>query len=270
MSWLKNFIKTFLRFFDLRISRDTPESEVPIDILRKFLVTLEPQQVTNLVRVGSSNDGGYVIPEDLGETCKLFSPGCDGLVDFERDLYSKFQISSIVLDDISKKPKYLEPFIEFQHNWLDATSSEKTISLKDWVSSNSESNQTLILQMDIEGSEYEVLRNTPEYIVNRFHTIVIEFHYFEMIKNSFLFNSKIKPVFDLLLNNHVPIFVNPNNCCGVVRFGNFSFPRVFEITLLRRSEIINRPMNENAIIKPYINVANLPQISINWKDFQSA
>ena len=269
MNFLRKPIKALLKSFNLKISKDIHESEVSIDVLCGFLRKLEPQEVVRLVRVGSENDGGYVIPANLGQSSKLFSPGCDGMVHFERDLYRKFKIPSVVLDHISKKPSDLEAFIEFQDNWLDASTSENTISLRDWVSANSEPNQTCILQMDIEGSEYEVLRNTPEYIIQKFHTIIVEFHYFEMIKNSFLFESKIQPVFDLLLQHHIPIFVNPNNCCGVVRFGNYSFPRVFEITFLNRNEVKETPEQNVSNFEPFTNVKNLPPISIKWEEFRN-
>lgn len=264
----KKAIKAFLKLFNLNISREIHETEVPIETLRDFLRTLEPQQVVEMIRIGSSNDGGYVIPKNLGDSSKLFSPGCDGIVEFERDLYRKYKIPSIVLDSISKKPKNLEAFIEFEDNWLDASTSNKTISLRDWVTSKSKSEETLILQMDIEGSEYEVLRNTPEEILNRFHTIVIEFHYFEMIKNSYLFENKVRPVFELLLKNHLPVFVNPNNCCGEIRFGKYKFPRVFELTLIRRTELVGNHEQAHPIIETYINVAGVPPIVINWESLR--
>jgi FkbM family methyltransferase len=268
MFFVKTVIKALLKLFKLKISREIHETEVPIETLRHFLRLLEPQNVIEMTRIGSNNDGGYVIPKNLGDSSKLFSPGCDGIVEFERDLYKKYQIPSIVLDNISKKPNDLDAFIEFEDNWLDASTSNKTISLRDWVTSKSKSNETLILQMDIEGSEYEVLRNTPEEILNRFHTIVIEFHYFEMIKNSYLFENKVKPVFELLLKSHVPVFLNPNNCCGEIRFGKYKFPRVFELTLIRRSELLVNQDQSHPIIDSYVNVAGVPPIDIDWESLR--
>jgi hypothetical protein len=250
-----------------RIEKDNNPSEVVIPILREFVKALQPKPVTNLTRVGSHHDGGYVVPSNLGDVTKLFSPGCDGVVSFEKDLYKKYKIPSVVLDEIIKKPSNLEPFIEFQANWLDSVTSDKTISLVDWVDQNSKPSELLMLQMDIEGAEYEVLRTTPSETLAKFHTIIVEFHYFEMIKNSFLFETKIKPAFDKLLQNHIPVFLNPNNCCGEVRFGQFSFPRVFEMTLINRkyASSLQSPIENQ--IQIYANIPNLPPIKINWELF---
>lgn len=264
---INSLVKLLLGKFNLKISRTIHESEVPIDVICSFIQKLEPQKKTKLVRLGSINDGGYVVPMHLDGIAKLFSPGCDGLVDFERDLYEKYSIPSIVLDQQSKKPEPLENYIEFQENWLDATTTSKTISLPDWVRQNSKSTDILMLQMDIEGAEYEVLRNTPTEILNQFHTIIIEFHYFEMIKNSYLFDTKIKPAFSSVLKNHIPVFVNANNCCGEVQFYNLRFPRVFEITFLHKSKTSDLKDEEYVELAGYKNVESNPDITINWKSF---
>jgi len=260
-------VKSLFNLFNISISRITNETEVPIEVLIPFIASLQPQIVTKLTRVGSSNDGGYVVPENLGNTTKLFSPGCDGIVEFERDLYKKYKIPSIVLDEIIKKPEPLDSFIDFQENWLDATTREGTISLTDWVKRNATPSEDLILQMDIEGSEYEVIRNTSPEILGQFHTIVIEFHYFEMIKNSYLFETKVKPTFDALFRNHVPVFLNPNNCCGEVKFEKYQFPRVFEITLIRKSELLNVSELDFKEVPTYVNIPENNSISIKWEDF---
>jgi len=251
----------------LNVNRIRHETEVPAEELNRFLLTLKPQAITKLIRLGSKNDGGYVVPENLGGVSKLFSPGCDGIVEFERDLFHKYQIPSIVLDDISKKPQSLDSFIQFQENWLDAATRRGTTLLNDWVNQNSTPTEDLMLQMDIEGSEYEVIRNTSPEILDKFHTIVIEFHYFEMIKSSYLFETKIKPVFETLLRNHIPVFLNPNNCCGEVKYDEYRFPRVFEITLLRKSEVGSIPESPLDEMTNYVNLPEIAPISIKWEAF---
>ena len=264
---IKKSIKLLFEKIGLNVTKMSYETEVPAEELNRFLLDLKPQGVSELIRLGSKNDGGYVVPKNLGKVSKLFSPGCDGIVEFERDLFQIYQIPSIVLDDISKKPQPLDSFIHFQENWLDATTKKGTISLTDWVNQNSTPAEDLMLQMDIEGSEYEVIRNTSPEILDKFHTIVIEFHYFEMIKNAYLFETKIKPVFEALLRNHIPVFLNPNNCCGEVKYQEYRFPRVFEITLLRKSEAV--PASENWLdeMSNYANIAGIAPISIKWEDF---
>ena len=43
--------------------------------------------------------------------------------------------------------------------------------------------QEILLQMDVEGSEYEIINRIKEANLNKFKILVIEFHYFEQIFN---------------------------------------------------------------------------------------
>ena len=49
----------------------------------KFLKNIKVFQ-TNLIRIGSKNDGGYLVPDDLKNINACFSPGVDLNVNFDK------------------------------------------------------------------------------------------------------------------------------------------------------------------------------------------
>lgn len=64
----------------------------------------------NLIRVGSENDGGYLLPDDLNSIKACFSPGVDTNASFEKDLLQNFQIESHLADlSVDAPPNELKP-----------------------------------------------------------------------------------------------------------------------------------------------------------------
>ena len=63
--------------------------------LKIFLKSLAPVKTEyDLVRLGSENDGGYLVPNDLNDLHYCFSPGVSVDSDFEKELYDKYKIRS--------------------------------------------------------------------------------------------------------------------------------------------------------------------------------
>lgn len=192
----------------------------------------------NLIRVGSENDGGYLLPDDLNSIKACFSPGVDTNASFEKDLLQNFQIESHLADlSVDAPPNELKPK-SFIKKFLGGFNTEHHITLESWVNcmepdlrENLESD--LILQMDIEGAEYETLLTSPDTLLRRFRIIVLEIHYVESWGDP-QFHKMVSLFFDKLLNSFNVVHVHPNNCCGLVHFGKLVAPRVFEITLLRK------------------------------------
>ena len=77
---------------------------------------------TNLIRVGSKNDGGYLVPDDLKNINACFSPGVDLNVSFETDLALK-KIHLFVGSIIYKFP--VELFFDLKKKIREAKIFEK-------------------------------------------------------------------------------------------------------------------------------------------------
>lgn len=61
------------------------------------------------------------------------------------------------------------------------------MKMSTWISKYDHSNNDLMLQMDIEGSEYEVLLDLDDDLLRRFRIMVIEFHDLDELFNKFSF-----------------------------------------------------------------------------------
>ena len=125
----------------------------------------------------------------------------------------------------------------FEKKFIGATVNDDFLTLDTWVSkSNLQENSDLMLQMDIEGYEYEALLSTSNQLMNRFRIIVIEFHELNLLFSKPFFD-KFSNIFDKILQSHECVHIHPNNCCKIVRKGNIEIPPVMEFTFFRKDRI---------------------------------
>ena len=111
------------------------------------------------------------------------------------------------------------------------------MTMDDWVrQSGASSDSDLILQIDIEGGEYETLLNTSDALMGRFRVIVAEFHYLQELWNQPFFSLASK-VFQKILQTHHCLHVHPNNCCGTFDEDKLEIPRVCEFTFIRKDRV---------------------------------
>ncbi len=220
----------------------------------------------SLVRIGNFNDGGYCLPDDFEENLICFSPGSDRQASFELALMKNYAISSFILDEATKRPLGLPGNIKFDEGWLTPHSSSVGVSLEDWIKSkNISSNKDLILQMDIEGAEYQCLMALSTEALKKFRIIVIEFHYFEKILDSYTFLNFFSPIFARLFEHFDVVNTHPNNCCGEIQIGTVTFPRVIEVTFHRKDR--RRELPKDLPAPSELNARNIEEnaeIEINW------
>lgn len=198
-----------------------------------------------LIRVGGSNDGSYLIPDDLSAIQYCFSVGVGDNTNFESQLFTDFGIKSHLLDFSVLPPD--KPFVQsFTKLWLSSSSEkENSTTLADWVNKHKKINSESILKIDIEGAEYESLLVTPAEILSEFAIIVIEFHYTETWSEPSYFKF-IEHIFGVLLEYFYVVHLHPNNCCGLANIDGVHIPRVFELTLHRKDKVFS--------FKPYDSI----------------
>lgn len=223
--------KPFLSKKNIYISRAVYGHEI-----KDFAKTLWPIKTEHqLIRVGGSRDGGYLVPEDLSGIKACFSPGVSNLSDFEEDLLKRFGIDSHLCDySVEAPPTSFEP-LSFTKKFLGATNNDKYMTLEKWANSfESEFKENdYILQMDIEGGEYEAILATPMEVLTRFRIMNIEIHDIESWAHPIFFKM-VKSFFANLLADFNILHNHPNNFCGLISLGEFEFPKVMELTFLRK------------------------------------
>ena len=193
-----------------------------------------------LIRVGGDKDGGYLLPDDLSGIKACFSPGVNNFKNFEDELLEKYRIVSHMCDfssDVEKFKTPLQPGQTFKKKWLDVNDDKNSISLSEWiVELEPDSNDDLLLQMDIEGAEYRNILNTPESILQRFRIIIIELHGLSVVNQPEKFKKELGPLLTLLGKHFTCVHAHPNNCCGEVTLSGseLNIPKVHELTFLRK------------------------------------
>lgn len=200
-----------------------------------------------LIQIGNGGDGTYIVPNDLVGINKCFSPGVGPSSQFEEVLYDKYGIRSYLIDaSVQSVPTTRSDFYTFERQYLGASTYDDYISLKDWIEKQRCVNKTedMLLQMDIEGSEFASLLACPTEILDRFRIIALEIHFLDALNLNF-FSSIVEQTFRKLDENFVVVYAHPNDCCGAISVGRHKFPRVIEITLLRKDRIQHDVYVEN-------------------------
>jgi len=205
--------------------------------LERFIKKFSPKSVgKKLIRFGGEGDGAYLLPDDLSGISKCFSPGVDEMSTFEEELAERYNIYSFMTDFSVDKPSIDSKFFHFDKKFLGNKNDEKFIRLEDWVKNNTNDDSDLLLQMDIEGAEYEVIIDTPKDVFKKFRIMVVEFHHLDMIFNKNAFKM-VEAVFDKFSSDFTVAHIHPNNSRPIISKNSIEIPELLEFTFLRNDRV---------------------------------
>src|ERR1035437_4145413 len=150
---IKIFLKESLLKLGLNVSFLT-SSELIDEFLRKcYPVTTNIE----LIRIGENTDGGYLVPNDLDGIEACFSPGVAETASFEIEM-ARRGIKSYLADYSVAAPPVQNDLFYFEKKYLGNKNSDIFMTLDNWVNRKNESKENdFVLQMDIEGWEWDVL-----------------------------------------------------------------------------------------------------------------
>lgn len=181
-------------------------------------------------RVGRDHDGGYVMVLPASRECIAYSLGICDDVSWDQEMadmgYDVFQYDHT----IDALPMENERF-----HWekIGLTGEEETEELKHLETlikkNGHEGVQGMVLKMDIEGYEWSLLKNCPEYVLNQFDQIVLEMHGLTNVDDSELILGGLEN----LTQNHSVIHAHGNNYRQVAFCGEYMTPDVVEMTLVK-------------------------------------
>ena len=214
-----------------------PTKRTPSTLINSLIKELSPTAIKQeLIRLGSLGDGGYLLPEDFENIEACFSPGVAKDSSFEHQLAEK-GIKIFLADYSVDSPPSEHRNFSFCKKYIGSYSDDHFITLDDWVSSSiSSKDSDLILQMDIEGSEYETILSVSEQTLSRFSMILIEFHGLHNLW-SYPFFKLASSCFKKLLREHSCVHIHPNNTRGVVSIEGIEIPKLMEFTFYRRDKV---------------------------------
>lgn len=218
----------------LRVSKVTPKYR-----LQEFFEMVKPVKTNlELIRIGSAGDGGYLVPNDLEGIEACFSPGVSNVADFELALANS-GVKCFLADYSVDAPPVSHPLFDFEKKYLGPKSSEIFQTLTGWMASKSLGDRDLILQMDIEGAEYEVLLETSSDVLKRFRIIVIELHDLDSLFDKMGFEL-LNQIFSKLLRDFEIVHIHPNNCRRSTRCYDYEIPPAMEFTFVRKDRVTHK------------------------------
>lgn len=253
---------------------------------------LRPYVADSKVRVGRSWDGGYVLEnKSLNDFEILYSYGVGWDVSFEKDLYRRHKKPARIFDptlfDVGNIPtlakkrllslgKYFAKVtlwglylpvikqthqITFYNEGLGTSKKYKYDSFPNHVKRFGDEGKKILLKIDIEGGEYEVLKD--EKFLNSLDNVVqlaIEFH------DADTRFAELKEVVELLNKKFTIVHFHGNNYGGVFESNGKQIPKVPELTFLNNAYLKSKKIDLSPMPVPeidYPNEPNQPDINIS-------
>ena len=103
-------------------------------------------------------------------------------------------------------PPVIRDEFTFDKKYLGSTNDGRFFTLASWKDKYLKGyTRDLILQMDIEGSEYQVILNAPDELLSQFRILVVEFHYLQR-----LFDPLVFGLFSIVFRKVVEVLL----CCA--------------------------------------------------------
>jgi hypothetical protein len=192
----------------------------------------------DLIRLGPKGDGGYLVPDDLEGIEAYFSPGVCLVSGFEKDC-ADLGMKVFMADRSVDQPAAMHDKFHFIKKYVGVTTNDDFMTVDNWVDSSLPGSKAdLLLQIDIEGYEYETFLGMSDNLMRRYRIIVGEFHDLDQLWNRPFFKLASR-VFEKILQTHTCVHIHPNNCSAPLNKGELSIPPVAEFTFLRNDRINN-------------------------------
>ena len=239
MKIIKKIIRMILLKFNINIYNFSSRDDI-INFIKLFKIKV-PKNL-KLTRIGSNNDGGYLVPNILEEIKYCYSAGIGKNISFEEDLL-KFNIKSYGADGTIKKlPKEIKDY-NFLNKNIGVINNEKLIRFEDWINLENQTENSLIGQIDIEGYEYDLIIDTPINTLKQFKVLVIEFHYLSKINNKIIYEHYLNS-FNKILSVFEICHIHINNAEKQIKVKDIKIPPLLEITFLRKDFYTNKELSE--------------------------
>ena len=229
-------------------------------VLQKAFSVLRPFSTQyEEMRVGYDADGGYVLPRINQEWDVLISPGVGASSVFEMSVATA-KTRVILIDGNVPRPSGLPENFKFINKLLGVENSEDTVTLDSIIVKYCRKGQWAMLQMDIEGGEWPVLKGATSEDLQKFQLIILELHNLEnLLKDEF--RDEYTNVLNKLSLSHFCSHFHVNNAGGFFFYRGKRFPRVVEVTMLNLKYFT--PTQEST------NLSNLDSVSdpaiFDWK-----
>jgi hypothetical protein len=185
------------------------------------------------IRLGADADGGYVCLDDFEGIKTALSFGIDTDVSWDLDV-AKRGIVVHQFDHTVDGPPVQHQNFRFNKQMIAPSAENGHASIHSIIEANLLSDPaSVVLKIDIEGSEWDVFDSTPEQELDKFSQIICEFHGFQFVDDDAFFQ-KVSRVLDKLGSLFQVVHVHGNNYCPMFSLGGVPFPSLLEVTFVNR------------------------------------
>jgi hypothetical protein len=209
---------------------------------------LEVYNFEKKIRLGSKNDGGYVLADiDVDYDCYI-SAGISDEESFSRDFINHYNMNEYNCfgfdGTIHNYPYHYTKNISFIKKNINSFNDDNNSNLSFLINKYN----NIFLKMDIEGGEYPWLLSIDESQLNKFKQIVIEFHGITNDGWGCSYNDKMKCL-EKLSKTHYIVHAHGNNFGPLVN----NIPDVIELTYVNKN-YFNSPVDFNSVPLPIVGL----------------
>jgi Methyltransferase FkbM domain len=212
-------------------------SAVPHERVVVLTQLLTPKKAVgqSKVRLGRTGDGGYISLDTGTRIRYALSFGIEGDDSWDIDCANR-GIQVYQYDYSIDQAPHQHTLTEFYKKKIGPKKTEDEESIASVLEAHSlTKDASVILKIDIEGSEWKVFDATPVEALKKFDQIVCEFHYFASIIDDEWYECA-RRVLEKLNTAFAVVHVHANNYGSFIFPAGVPFPRVLEVTFANREQ----------------------------------
>lgn len=197
--------------------------------------------VSKKLRIGSANDGGYVMVDRLSSHQDVLSYGLSWNVTFDLDLAQRGH-RIFMFDHTIEGLTANHANFNYLKEGVGTTSSTDDLldTIDNHIARLGLSGDNLILKMDVEGAEWDVLDEMSLGTLRKFEQIVLELHDFRLIGDP-VWSARAGRVLSKLAANFHLHHVHANNCAPIVVIEGLPVADVIEVSYIRNDLALATP-----------------------------
>jgi hypothetical protein len=187
------------------------------------------------VRLGNSNDGGYVFIDDFAEVSTVISCGIS--TDVSCDLaFAELGKDVVQFDHTVKGPPTGHPRFRFRKQAIDERLEiPGAARLSDVICEVGDKGKSdLLLKIDIEGGEWSTFASIPKSALLRCRQIACEFHHSSKFAKREFF-ALCEAAVDVISDDFFPAHIHANNVLGFATVMGVPVPEAFEVTFVNKT-----------------------------------